>query len=46
VHPDGEDGASTSYEAELPGPGSYRLFLEIQIDGTVRTAPFTLEVTA
>ena len=46
VHPSGEDGATTSYEAELPGPGSYRLFLELQVDGTVRTAAYTLEVTA
>jgi hypothetical protein len=45
VHPAGEDGARTSYEAELPGPGAYRLFLEIKIAGTVRTVPFTLEVT-
>ena len=46
VHPSGEDGAATSYEAELPGPGTYRLFLEIKHAGTVRTAAFTLEVTA
>lgn len=46
VHPSGQDGATTSYEAELPGPGSYRLFLELQVDGRVRLAPFTLEVTA
>ena len=45
VHPAGEDGATTSYDAELPGPGTYRLFLELQVDGRVRTAPFTLEVT-
>jgi hypothetical protein len=44
VHPSGEDGATTSYEAELPGPGSYRLFLELQVDGRVRTAPYTLVV--
>lgn len=50
VHPSSQqgtaDGATTSYEAELPGPGSYRLFLELQVDGRVRLAPFTLEVTA
>ena len=45
VHPAGEDGATTTYEAGLPGPGTYRLFLELQVDGEVRTAPFTLEVT-
>ena len=45
VHPSGESGATTSYDAELPGPGRYRLFLELQVDGKVRTAPFTLEVS-
>jgi hypothetical protein len=44
VHPSGEDGATTSYDAELPGPGTYRLFLELQVDGRVRTAPYTLVV--
>jgi hypothetical protein len=43
LHPVGERGATTSYDAQLPGPGSYRLFLELQVDGTVRTAAFTLE---
>ena len=46
VHPAGEDGAATSYDAELPGPGTYRLFLELQVDGQVRTFPFTLEVSS
>jgi hypothetical protein len=46
VHPSGEDGATTSYDAELPGPGTYRLFLELQVGGEVRAFPFTLEVTA
>jgi hypothetical protein len=45
VHPSGEDGATTSYDAELPGPGTYRLFLELRVDGRVRLAPFTLELT-
>lgn len=45
VHPSGEDRATTSYDAELPGPGSYRLFLELKVAGTVRTAAYTLEVT-
>lgn len=44
VHPSGESGATTSYDAELPGAGRYRLFLELQVDGEVRTAPFTVEV--
>lgn len=45
VHPSGESGATTSYDAQLPGPGRYRLFLELQVDGKVRTAPLTLEVS-
>jgi len=45
VHPSGEDGAATSYEAELPGAGTYRLFLELQVDGEVRAFPYTLEVS-
>lgn len=44
VHPSGESAATTSYDAELPGAGRYRLFLELQVDGRVRTAPFTVEV--
>ena len=46
VHPAGEDGATTSYDAELPGAGAYRLFLELQVDGEVRTFAFTLEGAA
>ncbi len=46
MHPAGEDGATTTYDAELPGPGTYRLFLELQVGGTVRTAAYVLEVTA
>ena len=46
VHPAGEDGATTSYDTALPGPGTYRLFLELQLDGEVRTFPFTLEVAS
>lgn len=46
VHPSGEEGPTTSYDAELPGPGTYRLFLELQVDGRVLAFPFTLEVTA
>lgn len=46
VHPSGEDGAATSYDAQLPGAGTYRLFLELQVAGDVRVFPYTLEVTA
>lgn len=32
------------FAAEFPTAGTYRLFLDVSIDGTVRTAAFTLEV--
>ncbi|WP_019633646.1 hypothetical protein [Actinomadura atramentaria] len=48
VHPMGEPGDGTtepgpdiSFHAEVPGPGAYRLFLDFQHDGKVRTAEFT-----
>jgi hypothetical protein len=41
VHPD-ED--ALSFATEVPTPGRYRLFLDVKIDGTVRTAAFTVEV--
>jgi hypothetical protein len=50
VHPDGEPGDGTTepgptvtFYAEVPSAGSYRLFLDFQHEGTVRTAEFTLE---
>ncbi|MEX2291072.1 MAG: hypothetical protein WD794_12205 [Mycobacteriales bacterium] len=46
VHPAREEGATTTYAAQLPGPGSYRLFLELRVDDVVRTVPFTLESSA
>jgi len=49
VHPDGEPGDGTTkpgpavtFYAEVPSAGLYRLFLDFQHDGTVRTAEFTL----
>ncbi|MEU7812113.1 hypothetical protein [Pseudonocardia sp. NPDC049154] len=49
VHPDGSpgDGRTTSgpqirFFAEVPSDGTYRLFLDFQHAGTVRTAEFTL----
>ncbi|QVQ50428.1 hypothetical protein J4H86_16010 [Spiractinospora alimapuensis] len=43
VHPqDGPPGPEVRFHAELPGDGAYRLFLDFQHDGTVRTAAFTL----
>jgi hypothetical protein len=43
VHPE-ED--SLAFATTFPTPGRYRLFLDVKVDGTVRTAPFTVEVGA
>lgn len=49
VHPDGEPGDGTTepgptitFYAEVPSAGTYRLFLDFQHEGTVRTAEFTV----
>ncbi|MEU8251193.1 hypothetical protein [Nonomuraea sp. NPDC048916] len=49
VHPDGEPGDGTTkagpeivFYAEVPSDGDYRLFLDFQHGGEVRTADFTL----
>jgi hypothetical protein len=49
VHPDGEPGdgktkpgPSVTFYAEVPSAGAYRLFLDFQHGGTVRTAEFTV----
>jgi hypothetical protein len=49
VHPDGEPGdgktapgPTITFFAEIPTAGSYRLFLDFQHAGVVRTAEFTL----
>ncbi|MFD7765318.1 hypothetical protein [Streptomyces sp. NPDC059787] len=49
VHPNGEPGDGTtepgpdvSFTATAPTAGTYRLFLDFQHDGTVRTAAFTV----
>ncbi len=47
VHPLGDatpEEPAVRFAAELPTPGVYHLFLDILIDGTVRTAAFTVEV--
>jgi hypothetical protein len=48
VHPDGEPGdgktkpgPSITFYAEVPSPGAYRLYLDFQHEGKVRTAEFT-----
>ncbi|MEV4382627.1 hypothetical protein [Streptosporangium sp. NPDC049644] len=49
VHPDGEPGdgrtppgPEVTFYAEVPSRGDYRLFLDFQHEGTVRTADFTV----
>ncbi len=49
VHPDGEPGDGRTpagpqieFVAEVPSAGTYRLFLDFQHDGVVRTAEFTV----
>ncbi|MFF5262905.1 hypothetical protein ACFY4C_28600 [Actinomadura viridis] len=49
VHPDGEPGDGRTaagpgigFHLALPGPGTYRLFLDFKHDGAVRTADFTV----
>lgn len=43
VHPNkGGPGPEVSFTATAPSPGAYRLFLDFQHDGTVRTAAFTV----
>jgi hypothetical protein len=47
VHPLGdatEQAPGIRFAAEFPTAGTYRLFLDVSIDGTVRTAAFTVEV--
>ena len=41
VHPTGDHA---DFEATFPTPGRYRLFLQVRVDGVVRTAAFTVEV--
>jgi hypothetical protein len=37
-------GPEVRFGTEFPTPGSYRLFLDFQVDGAVRTAAFTVAV--
>ncbi|GAA1851111.1 hypothetical protein [Pseudonocardia alni] len=52
VHPDGapgdgttESGPGITFHTEVPSTGTYRLFLDFQHDGQVRTAQFTVPTT-
>ena len=44
VHPrsDAAPGSAVGFDAEVPSPGTYRLFFDFQVDGVVRTADFTV----
>lgn len=42
VHPVSHDGAE--FAATFPSAGRYRLFLQVRVDGAIRTAAFTVEV--
>jgi hypothetical protein len=42
VHPDGADPAGVAFVAEVPGPGTYRLYLDFRHGDVVRTAEFTV----
>lgn len=47
VHPEeGEPGPEIAFSAEFDKPGRYRLFLDFKHGGQVRTADFTITVTA
>ncbi|MBF6101481.1 hypothetical protein [Nocardia cyriacigeorgica] len=53
VHPNGEPGdgitapgPDVSFHTAVPGPGTYRLFLDFKHGDTVRTAAFTLSTPA
>ena len=45
VHPDdGPAGPAITFQSAFPSPGRYRLFLDFQHGGVVRTAQFTVTV--
>ncbi|SCL13712.1 hypothetical protein GA0070624_0211 [Micromonospora rhizosphaerae] len=45
VHPEtGRDGDVVTFWLTAPGPGRYRMFLDFQVAGVVRTAAFTVTV--
>lgn len=46
VHPLGDGAPAVRFAADLPAAGTYRLFFDFAVDGTVHTASFTLEVPA
>ena len=52
VHPEGDEptrgdtaGPDVGFVAELPTPGRYLLYLDVQVDGKVHSAPFVVDTT-
>ena len=47
VHPTGDDAAhgAVAFALAIPDAGWYRLFFDFQVDGVVRTAAFTVDVS-
>lgn len=46
LHPTGDTLGDLTFANALPGPGTYRLFLQVKRDGAVVTAEFTVIVDA
>ena len=47
VHPtEASSPEEVAFAVHVPSPGAYRLFLDFQHEGVVRTAAFTLDVPA
>jgi hypothetical protein len=45
VHPTDATGAAVTFAIEDPSPGRYRLFFDFSVEGEVRTAAFTVDLT-
>jgi hypothetical protein len=46
VHPEGdEEPGGVPFSLHIPSAGRYRLFFDFQVDGVVRTADFTVDVS-
>ena len=43
THPEGD---RLAFDVALPSPGAYRLWVQFRLDGVVRTAAFTQEVSS
>lgn len=46
AHPGEQGGPAVAFVTEFPTPGRYRLFLDFQVGGQVRTAEFTMVAEA